>query len=816
MITDTSQKDEFIEQMGWEDRQADIEDVPRSTMITDTSQKDEFIEQMGWEDRQADIEDVPRSTMITDTSQMDEFIEQMIHNDDDDGDFEDDDDKNDEYVPDSCDSDSEDDEIDQFESTDRPSSKRRIRTYPNLMQRYKKPARKCPYCSKYYVEKLTRHITTVHKDMKAVIEAMELPKKERDRAFDLMRKEGILLANKQIMKSSTTTEYQRERNTGNDDPLVMCAICKGFFSSRFFSRHKLRCQGDSCLESCPVPVSLMVSEPDTQINLTEFKKEILCKFRHDDVGETCRNDPTIVTIGKRLWDKGKAKENKKTEVRKSVMSDMRRLASLYKCFKEQSKIHSTFEVEESGTSQDMFRRRSFNVLIEAIHSYTSNEGKAGVKSGLKLGLYYLLKKASKVIKATHLMEEKDSEASEIDKFISVLELNYNFVFGDAMYQININRQKNLRKPAALPVEDDVHKLRNYTLDAMASMVNDEYAVWDSHRFSKLRNLTVSRLTLFNARRGGEPSRMSLEEWQQASSNAWIDKQKASLISDPLEKHLLNDLKITYQAGKGNNHLVPILFPADCIAAMELLTCKEVRATAGVKAENQYVFACTQTSSNHVSGWHAMNGICDDANVVNKSNLTATKNRHRISTIYASFDLPENERTLFFKHMGHSAEINENIYQAPAAVMEVTRVGKQLQHIDNNQHMREELWNDHDESSSNEDQHMREELWNDHDESSSSEGKKRKYKGSSSDKRNSKNEQKSKLGRPYTKWGKKDATKVAKYFNDIITGQSCKTIPGRADVEVFLKKHKLEASYSWITIRTKVMNERVKHLQKAQE
>ncbi|KAJ8048441.1 hypothetical protein HOLleu_00761 [Holothuria leucospilota] len=118
-----------------------------------------------------------------------------------------------------------------------------------------------------------------------------------------------------------------------------------------------------------------------------------------------------------------------------------------------------------------------------------------------MGLYYLIKKACKIIKATHLVGE-DDEASEIDKFVAVLELNHDFIFGDATYQINNNRQRNLRKPAALPLEDDVNKLRNFTLENIASLTSDSFIVWDSHNFKKLRGLTVSRLTLFNARRGG--------------------------------------------------------------------------------------------------------------------------------------------------------------------------------------------------------------------------------------------------------------------------------------------------------------------------
>ena len=50
-------------------------------------------------------------------------------------------------------------------------------------------------------------------------------------------------------------------------------------------------------------------------------------------------------------------------------------------------------------------------------------------------------------------------------------------------------------------------------------------------------------------------------------------------------------------------------------------------------------------------------------------------------MYAMLHLPEEERELFYKHMGHSKTINETVYQAPPALMEVLKVGRNLVAID---------------------------------------------------------------------------------------------------------------------------------------
>jgi len=47
-----------------------------------------------------------------------------------------------------------------------------------------------------------------------------------------------------------------------------------------------------------------------------------------------------------------------------------------------------------------------------------------------------LKKLAKVIKIDYLIKKQDELVLEVDKFTEVLGLNYNFFFGDAIYQIN--------------------------------------------------------------------------------------------------------------------------------------------------------------------------------------------------------------------------------------------------------------------------------------------------------------------------------------------------------------------------------------------
>ena len=211
----------------------------------------------------------------------------------------------------------------------------------------------------------------------------------------------------------------------------------------------------------------------------------------------------------------------------------------------------------------------------------------------------------------------------MDKFLSLLGLSKDEMFADAEYQLNRNRQVRIRKPANLPLESDVRKLRNYIFDRMTSLTS-EFTFIESSKFTELRNLTCARLTIYNARRGGEPARLLIGELKEAFSGEWIDKQSLEFL-DEIEKELASSSKITYQSGKGTN-LVPVIIPKDCLTALQILADPKIQFDVGANPDNQFVFCNTQNSKVHINGTNVIADLCDKAGV-NKSVLTATGQRH---------------------------------------------------------------------------------------------------------------------------------------------------------------------------------------------
>ena len=114
--------------------------------------------------------------------------------------------------------------------------------------------------------------------------------------------------------------------------------------------------------------------------------------------------------------------------------------------------------------------------------------------------------------------------------------------------------------------------------------------------------------------------------------------------------LADSMNITYMTDKEYHRLVPVLIPPDTVPAIKKLATSTLRSLAGVLRSNKFLFASSHSSESHVSGWHAINGICKDLSLVSYEDLIATNNRHRISTLFAALDVPTKDRELFYSYM----------------------------------------------------------------------------------------------------------------------------------------------------------------------
>ena len=178
--------------------------------------------------------------------------------------------------------------------------------------------------------------------------------------------------------------------------------------------------------------------------------------------------------------------------------------------------------------------------------------------------------------------------------------------------------------------------------------------YPSDTFTNARAAVATALIIFSARRGGEPVRLQLFRWQEVVNGESVNK-------DDVPNYFNGDtMLITYQTGKGLDHLVPVLFPLEMLQTMKFLTNNEVRNNASVHNENLYIFA--RTKNCEIASGHSFNDILKVLLLTGAVN--ATKNRCHIASLIARLKLSDKEKEIIYNHFGHSQHINQNVSQAP--------------------------------------------------------------------------------------------------------------------------------------------------------
>jgi len=271
-----------------------------------------------------------------------------------------------------------------------------------------------------------------------------------------------------------------------------------------------------------------------------------------------------------------------------------------------------------------------------------------------------------------LRKGNKDEAQRVTDFVTCFRHEENALFGHARAILRDRKETHLKKPENMPNKEEVAKVHAH-IDKEIARLTDDYTFLTLADYLLLRDLLITQITIFNARRGGEPARLMMRQWEEALNDEWLMREPTDAL-EAQERQRIPGMKIAYQKGKGG-HSVPVIFLEHIVKAMEKFCSEDVRRNAGVNSENPYVFPATGNSMNCADGWHAVHDIvCQVGLPAGRTKLfTATKIRHFASTSIAQQDVPECDKKLFFQHMGHSRTTNLKSYQAPLGQKTMDRI-----------------------------------------------------------------------------------------------------------------------------------------------
>uniref|UniRef100_A0A8W8ML29 Uncharacterized protein n=1 Tax=Magallana gigas TaxID=29159 RepID=A0A8W8ML29_MAGGI len=285
-----------------------------------------------------------------------------------------------------------------------------------------------------------------------------------------------------------------------------------------FYKHKETCSSQA------QPVKTKTLRPLDLHYSEEFVLNILNKFRDGSIGNFIRESKIVQTIGYKHYLARRSESSKTTEVRREVMMEMRELSRLFFCFKSIAEEELSFE--------EMYERNHLSTLKEAFSTLCT--GEEGEKYGLKMNLNSIFQRSIKILLGYYSETQLDSKVKELERFRKAYNFNLPDIVGKARYHTEKNSLKKARLPKSLPLEDEMRKLKQFLIQE----IDDTVENFSLNRYTWLRSLVVARLTLYNARRGEEGSRLLLEEWYDAINSTWIPQEAVESVKDDAEKYLI--------------------------------------------------------------------------------------------------------------------------------------------------------------------------------------------------------------------------------------------------------------------------------------
>ena len=502
---------------------------------------------------------------------------------------------------------------------------------------------------------MKRHLETVHKKCEDIAAHM-VDGKLDNTYYTKLRVEGMENYNRRcIANNDTPSKLQRERRPkhGVTRNIKMCDGCKKFLGGITFYKHK--CSND--LWRSPKRIYQLVAREMHKDK--QFRTDVLDKFRDSAVGDLCRENSFIKEIGFRMFCKRRHEKSKLQTCLKGTMQEMRQLAHMFITYKKQPGAGHNIE--------DMFRSGEdhTNILYSAIDEYGKDETTKHIKHGKMLNLRAMISRTSKHLQALYDEQGQKDKAEDIAAFRRQFTYRDPEIFGAAQYLSNERSFVN-RRPDSLPDQELATQLHSYVKSRIQE-VTEDFQIGD---YTALRDLVVSRLTLYNARRGEEGTQMRLIEWDDAKNQVWLGEKT---VNDSAVTYLVDQYLLAYMPGKGKKY-VPILIPKDCVQSVDILI--ERRFDYGIPKSNIFVFA-SKGSYNHCSGWHAINNV---VRMIPGLKINATMNRHLVSTVYTSLDMTPSDAKIFFQHISHTEDISRENYRCPPGAREMTVMGPVLQDI----------------------------------------------------------------------------------------------------------------------------------------
>ena len=382
----------------------------------------------------------------------------------------------------------------------------------------------CLYCGKW-LYKVVRHMKISHRKENDVKKGSKLVDKvEKRKFFGVLCRRGDFEANMKHAREKneflTVVRHSKNLDVKNYTP---CINCHGLYSNRTLIKHLKTCQGSS------KGISKSKDARGSRILLQEslakddqFKKlkvELFSRMYLDEVTNLVRTDEGLLLYAYTLYEKGGSKAFQE------ISSKLRSFARLLIEFRNITpfKDASAFSLIDPANWDD---------VIKAAKVLVGHKGDEDVTTPTLLLAVGRSLEAIACTKRAWGIRLKDQEIVEDARSFLELHTEYWHIYAKHAHS-TINAKKD-KTPEALPLTADIQDLRKYLLREIKIIVEADHSDGIMlQEWSFLQKLIVVRIITFNARRGGEATKVFISDWLRCDQ--WKRQEDIDAIEDPLEK-----------------------------------------------------------------------------------------------------------------------------------------------------------------------------------------------------------------------------------------------------------------------------------------
>lgn len=553
-----------------------------------------------------------------------------------------------------------------------------------LNKRIRNKLHACTFCQKLIVN-IGRHLSTKHSNESEVAKLLSLPNNSESRkaGFTDLLKVGDFYHNISVLSQKKGELILIRRPTKSEIKFKKyadygpCPNCLGFLLKKHIWVHiKNNCNVKRNTGNIYDRTKNYVAESNAILNgmhgkpfTDEFISNIVSKLRDDEIGKTCTDDDLILQYGSMQFEKYGTTQ---CELTRQNMRQMGRL------------LIKLREIDKEGDgSKDLsiyINPGKFDLIIQATkllcvtQAGTYQRPEFSIPSlALKIG--HGIRKCAGYLRGTALRRQNSGEDNSIQSFLHLMDLEWSTRISSNALSTLHNRKLNSEE--LLPLTTDLMKLNKHINTSISSLVQEVKHACNQQAWNKLACLVLSRIILFNKRRSGEASKLTINQY--LSKPSWTqgnEEIKKSLT--PVETKLAERLGIVEILGKRGRKVHIILTP-EAITAIDLLLMK--RKEGNVDLENQFVFAYSNNSLGHLRGHDCVRKVTSEVDLKYPQRVSSTKLRKYVATVTQIMNLTENETDWLARHLGHDVRVHREFYRLHESTVELTKISRLLLAVD---------------------------------------------------------------------------------------------------------------------------------------